>query len=412
MPSNKHQCCKEVLGATSCKHKCSKARSYIVKGSFVSSELNACDEYKICQSLHTKLSKEHAGKESNPTNRVIIADDNEMKAFCNESNKRQRRSFDDILKTEIATHNNQFKTKIRDLSQRSRLRRVTLISHIILAAVIDAQRFQDEGMEHVNEMKAEISTDIEYVTSNVEMCTSKWIKMDVRKFKNENTPLAHDMQLAEDTEVIAESKVKNEFFDHVNDEKKNVLVKTLLLETTQKAYGVLRDSICHLCSMSIESLPSYYMATKHRVPLESGEIDLLPEYLPLLPSKDRDAIKKSNDAQDFLGKKNKIKAKYYSKIVGGYEKFFNLLFSKLEHCVKSSSLKKIVIFDSFDGANHLETTEGKVDLISFSSTCANKYLLSLNDYSAAKSSATLTWQQVAAKEELCAVLSSMQSHYK
>ena len=45
------------------------------------------------------------------------------------------------------------------------------------------------------------------------------------------------------------------------------------------------------------------MATKHRVPLESGEIDLLPECLPLLPTKDRDKIEKPNDAEDFLGKK-------------------------------------------------------------------------------------------------------------
>ena len=49
------------------------------------------------------------------------------------------------------------------------------------------------------------------------------------------------------------------------------------------------------------------MATNHRVPLKSGETDLLPECLPLLPTKDRDKIEESNDAEDFLGKKTKLR---------------------------------------------------------------------------------------------------------
>ena len=70
------------------------------------------------------------------------------------------------------------------------------------------------------------------------------------------------------------------------------------------------------------------------------------------------------------------------------------------------------MFDSYDGANHLETAEGKIDLVSFSSAIANHDLLQLCSYSTAKSSSILTFTQVAAKEEACMLLSVLKPHYK
>ena len=49
------------------------------------------------------------------------------------------------------------------------------------------------------------------------------------------------------------------------------------------------------------------------------------------------------------------------------------------------------MIDLFDGANHLETIEGKLDLISFSSTLLNSNLLKkIGDYSIGKSNCILT----------------------
>jgi hypothetical protein len=164
----------------------------------------------------------------------------------------------------------------------------------------------------------------------------------------------------------------------------------MLLETTQKGYAILRDAICNLYNIVIELLPLFYIATKHYVSLESREIDLLPKFIHLLPSKDKDRIKKLKDSNDHAGKKQKVKAKYYSKIMGGYTKIYELLISKLCKRVEYHLLNRIVMFDSFNGANHLETTEVKVNLISFSSTYINKYLLSLDNYSTTQSSLILT----------------------
>ena len=72
----------------------------------------------------------------------------------------------------------------------------------------------------------------------------------------------------------------------------------------------------------------------------------------------------------------------------------------------------MIVFDSFDGANHLESVESKVNLISFSSTIANNELLTLLDYSVAKSKNILTWKQVATKEKLCILITTLQDHYQ
>ena len=53
-------------------------------------------------------------------------------------------------------------------------------------------------------------------------------------------------------------------------------------------------------------------------------------------------------------------------------------------------MDEIVLFDSCGGANHLETAEGKLYLISFSTTLVNEHLLSNYDYATAQSSSILT----------------------
>ena len=70
------------------------------------------------------------------------------------------------------------------------------------------------------------------------------------------------------------------------------------------------------------------------------------------------------------------------------------------------------LFDSFDGANNLETAEGKVDLISLRATLANKHLLSNYDYATIQSNSILTWMQASAKEEAVVLMSVLENHYR
>ena len=58
---------------------------------------------------------------------------------------------------------------------------------------------------------------------------------------------------------------------------------------------------------------------------------------------------------------------------------YSLLHGKVKNRIESKSLRSLVVFDSFDGANHFETIEGKVDLVSYCSTCFNQDLISLSD---------------------------------
>ena len=73
--------------------------------------------------------------------------------------------------------------------------------------------------------------------------------------------------------------------------------------------------------------------------------------------------------------------KYFAKIEGSCKKVHNLLVDNLECKFKNVNINSVIIFDSFDSANHLETMEGKIDLVSFSSILVNSNLLSLPKYS-------------------------------
>jgi len=79
-------------------------------------------------------------------------------------------------------------------------------------------------------------------------------------------------------------------------------------------------------------------------------------------------------------------------MAGGCPKIYELLTWKLQKGINLSLLDMIVMFDSFNGANYLDTTEGKFNLISFSTAHDKKYFLALCDCFTAQSIATLTWR--------------------
>jgi len=115
------------------------------------------------------------------------------------------------------------------------------------------------------------------------------------------------------------------------------------------------------------------MITKHCPELDNRIVEFNNKFLHLLPKSDRNKrmVKRSDNDDDFLGKKNKIKAQYFLKIKGSFRKHYKIMVDKLANMNKSVDISCLIVFDSFDGVNHLKTIEGKIDLVSFNTTFVN-----------------------------------------
>ena len=71
------------------------------------------------------------------------------------------------------------------------------------------------------------------------------------------------------------------------------------------------------------------------------------------------------------------------------------------------------MFDSFDGAIHLDTIGEKIHLVSFSTALVNDNVMKeIDDNSTARSNLILTWMQCNAKEEQCVLLTVLCNHYE
>ena len=71
---------------------------------------------------------------------------------------------------------------------------------------------------------------------------------------------------------------------------------------------------------------------------------------------------------------------------------YDILVQKICNYNLTIDCSTFIMFDSFDGANHLETVEGKIDLVSFNSTLINSDLVNqLKGYSTSRSSGILIW---------------------
>ena len=124
-------------------------------------------------------------------------------------------------------------------------------------------------------------------------------------------------------------------------------------------------------------MPLHYLATKYHCKISSRELQFLPQYTYLLPRVDSQAIKKSNDSNDYVEKKKKIKLNYFTVFKDGYVKVFDLLHSKLCKNESFNCNSDVILFDSFNSANYLKLPEGKIELISFLSTLFIPELLKL-----------------------------------
>ena len=106
---------------------------------------------------------------------------------------------------------------------------------------------------------------------------------------------------------------------------------------------------------------------------------------------DQKLIVKSNNTDEYDGKKVKIKTKYFTKISRGYEQIYKMIYDKFKYYRQKVNMEEIVLLNLFDSVNYLEKVEGKVDLVSFSTTLDNNNLLNNFYYSTGQSSSILIW---------------------
>ena len=394
MPINKHKCCLEVLNIYS-KHKCCTSSSSVKLGSLIHPSLPSNDQFAICCNLECIL------KRSNESNKkkTLCVDNNELL----HAEKKHKRCYDDLLGAELPKY--PYRIAMRDLAtNKQRHERVKPLAMNILASVVDVNEFKLNGFEYMRENQNEIGTDAGYVLSMITKMISKWMRYDIKADYNSCIPPTSDQVKVEDEGEVLCNEISSKDRDEISQK--------VLMAANSTDYSSVISSLNNALSTNV--FPSYYLATKHRPELENGIVNFLNEHVHLLSKKaeNQRMVERSDCNTDFEGKKNKISSRYYSKIKGGFATNYSILLNKLRKCNVSFDSSSIVMFDSFDGANHLETVEGKIDLVSFNSTLVSADLLSkLKNYSASRSNAILTWMQVAAKEESCMLLSMLSNYY-
>ena len=101
----------------------------------------------------------------------------------------------------------------------------------------------------------------------------------------------------------------------INDDNRKELVKKIILDCSTNMYHNLRVSINETYH---DKLPSFFLATKHYPKLLSREIEFKKELFHLLPASLQMNLENNNNADDYIGKKVKVKKKFFSQIEGDY----------------------------------------------------------------------------------------------
>ena len=69
-----------------------------------------------------------------------------------------------------------------------------------------------------------------------------------------------------------------EYFQKLDEFNTQSLTQELILETSANEHDRIRDSITELFQITAKPIPSFYKATKHRCPMESGEDAIRPKH--------------------------------------------------------------------------------------------------------------------------------------
>ena len=99
-------------------------------------------------------------------------------------------------------------------------------------------------------------------------------------------------------------------------------------------------------------------------------------------------------------------------MIGNFGDYLELM--KNKHTQQGRNInenEKMIVIDSFDGAEHLKSKKKITSIISFSSTMFTPNMLNKELVSKGSSLNILTWQQIRGVENLSVMLPSVNEHY-
>ena len=158
MPRNVHQCYVEVRNIVLL-YICSRDRLIMLSGDELN--LDASCTYKVCWSLCMKLRRRNAIEKEEYSKENTFR----TKKICT--------SIEEVLQKEV--HQLKYRRKIRELTDRERMRRIMPLTYAVLGAAIDNDEFEAKGIDYLYQNHSEIAVDIGFILSQVTNTISKWL---------------------------------------------------------------------------------------------------------------------------------------------------------------------------------------------------------------------------------------------
>ena len=205
----------------------------------------------------------------------------------------------------------------------------------------------------------------------------------------------------------------------------------MLNEMSQRGYECLRRKLMKDFKLTKKDIPSFYHMTKNSPGFEPVSLTLakLPDFMyfeedlenssPIDEMQQKDEIVISRrlaeckDANEYdvdailgLGE-DTIEG---AKIAGTYTDYLNLMLRK--HQSQNKALEgKVLVVDSYDGAEHSKNEEGRVNVLSYSTQMfTNKSLF--QGFSSSSSFNILTWLQMLGEEKPSFIFPVIEQHYE
>ena len=135
------------------------------------------------------------------------------------------------------------------------------------------------------------------------------------------------------------------------------LSQNMLMEISCNYHNKVCLLISKALKIPMKSILSYYLATKYRCKFITGEINYHSTCKNLLPKIVQCKVEVTDEENDYLELKNKVSKRYFVKIDGSASKIYALLLEKTQRKISNYKPNDIIMLDSYEGANHLETTE-------------------------------------------------------
>ena len=100
-----------------------------------------------------------------------------------------------------------------------------------------------------------------------------------------------------------------------------------------------------------------------------------------------------------------------ARIEGDYSWYVKYMVDKHTQDQRENSGNKMMIIDSYDGAEHVNTATRKIGIISFSSKFLSKTIIESSGSSAGSSLNIMTWQQIIGQEKCGTLFPALDSVY-